>query len=87
MSIAAVVERLDGFVWARMAADGTPGLALALTDRERTLHHASYGVADRAAGLPVGPSTLFEIGSIGKSFTAILLCGWRRRGRSIYTPR
>ena len=46
---------------------------MAPTDREQTLHHAGYGVADRAAGTAVGPATLFEIGSIGKSFTAILL--------------
>lgn len=72
MDLAAVVERLDAFVRARMAADRTPGLALALTDRERTIHHAEYGYADLAARTPVTPATLFEIGSIGKCFTAIL---------------
>lgn len=73
MDLSDAFEQLDGFVRARMAADGTPGLALALTDREKTLHHAEYGVADRGAGTAVGPETMFEIGSIGKSFTAILL--------------
>ena len=56
-----------------MAADNTPGLALALTDRERTLRVATYGFADLAARTPVTPDTLFEIGSIGKSFTSLAL--------------
>lgn len=66
-------ERLDRFVAQRMAADGTPGLALALTDREHLLQVATYGFADLAARAPVRPETLFEIGSIGKSFLAVIL--------------
>jgi CubicO group peptidase (beta-lactamase class C family) len=53
---------LDAFVAARMEAGSTPGLAPALTDRERTLRVATYGARDLAAGLPVGPETLFEVG-------------------------
>jgi len=40
-------------------------LALAVTDHERTLAVRSFGDA--------GDSTLFQIGSVGKSFTAILV--------------
>src|SRR5215210_4301207 len=56
-----------------MATDNTPGLALALTDRERTLQISTYGFADLAARTPVSPETWFEIGSIGKSFTSLAL--------------
>ena len=66
-----VIARLDEFVARRMRADGTPGAAVALTDRERLLGVATYGFADVAAGTPVAPETLFEIGSIGKTFTAV----------------
>ncbi len=65
--------RLDLFVQRRMQADRSPGLALAATDREGLLHLATYGFADVAAQTPVTPDTLFEIGSISKSFTAIAM--------------
>jgi D-alanyl-D-alanine carboxypeptidase len=65
--------QLDHYIERRMAADNTPGLALAITDRERTLRVATYGFADLAARTPVTPDTLFEIGSIGKSFTSLAL--------------
>src|SRR5215208_6260838 len=71
----ALFAQLDRIIERRMAADNTPGLALALTDRERTLRVATYGFADLGARTPVTPDTLFEIGSIGKSFTSLaLLC-------------
>ncbi len=72
---------LDRFVADRMRADNTPGLALALTDRERTLRVATYGYADLAARAPVTPETLFEIGSISKSFTCLALLQQREAGR------
>src|SRR5438477_9898871 len=64
-------ERLDRFVAQCMERAGTPGLALALTDRNGLVRVSSYGDADVAARIAVRPGTLFEIGSIGKRFTAI----------------
>lgn len=58
---------------ARMKADGTPGLSLAITDRERIIHAEAFGLANIDANEPVTPAHLFETGSIGKSFTAIAL--------------
>lgn len=77
----AAFAHLDRFVERRMRADRVPGAAVALTDRERTLRVATYGFANLAAGTPVAPETLFEIGSIGKSFTAIALLQLRDEGR------
>ena len=48
------------------------GIALAVTDREAVLGVAVRGVADAAAGTPVRPETRFQIGSISKSFAAIV---------------
>jgi CubicO group peptidase (beta-lactamase class C family) len=79
--LAPAYAALDAFVAARMKADGTPGLALALTDRDRVLHVATYGRADIVANTPVTPETLFETGSIGKSFTADALLILAERGR------
>lgn len=49
-----------------------PGVALAITDREEILGVAVRGMADVAATTPVGPETRFQIGSISKSFAAIV---------------
>ena len=52
---------------------------MAIGDRERILAVRCYGHADPAAGLPVDGHTLFQIGSISKSFTALcLLRRWER---------
>ncbi len=64
-----------------MRASAAPGLALAVTERDRLVHVAAYGYADVAAQKPVTPDTLFEIGSIGKSFTAIALLQLHEAGR------
>ncbi|HSJ52484.1 MAG TPA: serine hydrolase domain-containing protein, partial [Anaerolineae bacterium] len=74
------LEHLDLFMEEQMAAAGTPGMAVALTDRQALLHVAARGLADVAAGRPVEPGTLFEIGSISKSFTAIALLQLREAG-------
>ncbi len=69
----AALQRFDQLARVEMDRSGSPGLSLALTNREQIIHAATYGFADVEAWLPVCPEHLFEIGSIGKSFTAILL--------------
>lgn len=64
---------LESFVEARRQLDNTPGLALAVTDREKLVHVSMHGFADLGAQIPVASDTLFEIGSISKSFTALAL--------------
>jgi len=67
------LARLDQFVRQRLSTSATPGLALALTDRDQLWHGATYGYADVAARQMVTPDTLFDIASIGKWFTAVAL--------------
>jgi D-alanyl-D-alanine carboxypeptidase len=73
IDISDVVARLEEFVRLKRVFDGIPGLAIAITDRTRTVHSGEYGVSDIASGAPVRKETLFQIGSIGKSFTDIAL--------------
>jgi len=66
----------------RVIADGrAPGLSLAAVDRDGSQVVRSYGFADVAARAPVAPDTLFEIGSIGKTFTAVALLQLVDEGR------
>ena len=57
------------------------GLAIAVTDRQRTLYTAGLGYADADAGRPVLADTTFQIGSIGKSMTALALMQLVESGR------
>lgn len=74
-------QRLDAYVAQMMRDSRTPGLALALTTREGTVAVRTYGWADIKAAVPVTPDTLFQIGSISKSFTAIALLQLAEEGR------
>jgi D-alanyl-D-alanine carboxypeptidase len=74
-------KRLDQFVEQKMKASNIAGMAIALTDREKLLRVSTYGYADVAAKRPVMPETLFEIGSITKSFTSLAVLQLWEEGR------
>jgi D-alanyl-D-alanine carboxypeptidase len=74
-------SRIDAAAKQHMDAESIPGLALAITDRERTLYVGAYGCANLDARTPVTPDHLFEIGSIGKSFTTLALMQHVEAGR------
>jgi CubicO group peptidase (beta-lactamase class C family) len=57
-----------------VAASGDgPGIAIGISDRERLLGVVVHGYADVKAARPVTADTKFAIGSISKSFTAVVL--------------
>ena len=72
-SLERAFEEIDRYMERRISEVNMPGMALAVTDRERLLRVATFGYADLAAGTPVQPGSMFEIGSIGKSFTNVAL--------------
>jgi CubicO group peptidase (beta-lactamase class C family) len=75
------LNQIDALAARVLDSGATPGIALAVSDREQTLEVRCYGHADPKLGTPVTPATLFEIGSISKSFTAICLVREWERGR------
>ena len=72
---------IDDAVRVEMERARQPGLTLGLTDRDGTLLIRTYGFADLASRQPVTPETLFEIGSIGKTFTAVAILQLVDEGR------
>lgn len=64
---------IDDVVRVAMEESGTPGLALAITSEDHLLYVGHYGFADLTHRTPVTDQTLFQIGSISKSFTALAL--------------
>lgn len=77
---AALRERVDAAVRPVMAAYQVPGMAVAVTLRGQA-QVFSYGVADRETGAPVTPATLFELGSVSKTFAATLAGYAQAQGR------
>ena len=70
---AALLARVDRLAAADMATYGVPGIAVAVTSADGETVVRTYGLANAEASLPVQADTLFEIGSIGKTFTAIVI--------------
>lgn len=68
---AALRTLVDAAVKPVMAAHHVPGLAAAITI-DGHAYFFNYGVASRAPDRPVTETTLFELGSVSKTFTATL---------------
>ena len=63
------------------AASTAPGMVIGITDRSHTLRIGAHGYANLRSKTRVTPETLFEIGSVTKSFTAISLMQLFDEGR------
>lgn len=73
--------RLDEYITRHMRETGAPGMTLALANRDGLIRASTYGYADTKAGLRVVPETMFEIGSISKSFVSLALLQLRDEGK------
>lgn len=86
-SIESALPRLNEFIKQQLPTLNAPGLALGLTHRDQVLHVGAYGLANRETGNSVTPETLFQIGSISKSFSSIVLLQLQEQGLlDIYDP-
>ncbi|RKH52365.1 hypothetical protein D7X55_03565 [Corallococcus sp. AB049A] len=61
--------RIDA-VFKDYSGPSTPGCALGIYQDGRILYSKGYGVADLNQGTPITSTTLFDIGSVSKQFTA-----------------
>lgn len=66
-------DRLSEFAEHSMWKAGTPGMVLGVTDRDRTVFVSAKGFSDLGASRPMSVDTLFQIGSVSKSFTCMAL--------------
>jgi D-alanyl-D-alanine carboxypeptidase len=76
-----IQEKLDAFTADYMKAMNAPGMTQALTNTTATIRTAGYGFANIDLKTPVQPDQLFQIGSITKSFTALILLQLRDEGK------
>lgn len=73
---AALTRQFDDYV----RSDGIVGATLAWVDAGRVVARHHVGMADRAAGQPVGDSTIWHWGSITKTLTAVSVLQLRDQG-------
>ncbi len=62
---------IDDFVADAMKQHGVPGVGLAIIKDGKIIYTKGYGVRDTKTGVSVDANTLFAIGSVSKSFTAL----------------
>ncbi len=80
-AVESVLERADELIVAAMNERTTAGLGVGVVNGSETLYAKGFGLADVERGSPVTPKTVFRIGSITKTMTAIGLMRLCERGR------
>lgn len=68
-----LASTVDGLAHQQMQQYGIPAMTVALARHGTMLYAQAYGVTSLASQAPAQPSTIFEIGSITKQFTAALI--------------
>jgi CubicO group peptidase (beta-lactamase class C family) len=79
--LAEAFDRVGAFLERRLPRTHAAGSALAVTDTEEIQGVVVRGFADVGSGTPVRPGTRFQIGSISKSFAAIVALQEAEAGR------
>ena len=69
-SAAARADQVDSYIEAQMRHLHIPGISLAVVRDGRIVKAKGYGLADIEADSAAAPKTVYEIGSVGKQFTA-----------------
>ena len=76
------IDHLSVFLEKNSPIFNPPGIAVGLTNHAETLFSGGFGTAIRETGEETGSKTLFQIGSISKSFASILLLQLQESGES-----
>lgn len=59
----------------------TPGVAIAIIKDGQTIFNKEYGTANLEYGIPITPSTIFQIASVSKQFTAFAVYLLEQQGK------
>lgn len=74
-------DPIDEMVREQMEKDKIPGVALAIIQDGKPITMKGYGFANLEHKVPVKPETIFQSGSVGKQFTAMLAMIYVKEGK------
>ncbi|UVW27200.1 serine hydrolase [Massilia sp. H6] len=77
----AQADRLDDALLAEMKRRQVPGLSVLVLKDGKVIKEKGYGLANVEHAVPVTPQTVFQSGSVGKTFTAALILLLERDGK------
>ncbi len=75
------VQRLEEYFFDKMSKSRTPGASIALVKGTDTVYARGFGSRDVENGKPATPNTIFGIGSVTKSFTALSVMMLQDQGK------
>jgi len=75
------VAKLESFILSKMSSTRIPGLSIAIVKDGGVVYSRGFGFRDVEKGLAATPRTVYGIGSITKSFTAIAVLKLVEEGR------
>lgn len=73
-------QRIDTYLADQRQATGSPGLSAAVLVDAKLVHLAGYGEANVEQGTPATANTVYELASVTKSFTAVVVMLLARDG-------
>ena len=73
--------KLDSFILEKMSSTRLPSVAISLVKDGEVVYSRAYGFRDLERGLPATPRSVYGIGSVTKSFTALAVLRLVEEGR------
>jgi CubicO group peptidase (beta-lactamase class C family) len=74
-------DNLESFILEKISETKIPGLSIAIVKGDETVYLKGFGFKDISSGLPATPRTLYGIGSVTKSFTALAILQLAEEGK------
>lgn len=74
-------DTVDQYIKTQMQQEKIPGLSLVVIKDGKIIKSAGYGLANVELNVPATPSTVYQLGSVGKQFTAELILQLVEQGK------
>lgn len=75
------IKKINEFIAEKMTASNLSGLSLAIVEKGELTYSCGFGQRSEEAGLPATDETLYGIGSVTKSFTALAIMKLDEEGK------